>query len=68
MKKILLISFEYPLGKAYCGGVGQIVKQSRYALLEVGYEVYVLITSKFQKRYPVKLLLPDNSLISYRNF
>lgn len=68
MRKILLISFEYPTGKTYCGGVGQIVKRSRYALLELGYEVYVLISSEFQKKYPVKLLLPDDSLISYRNF
>lgn len=67
MKKILLISFEYPVGKAYCGGVGQIVKQCRKVLLDLGYEVYVLISSNFQKRYPVKLLLPDGSLKRYRN-
>lgn len=68
MKKILLISFEYPLGKTYCGGVGQIVKQSRDVLLKLGYEVYVLISSNFEKKGSVKLLLPDNSLIRYRNF
>lgn len=68
MKKILLISFEYPTGKAYCGGVGQIVKQCRQSLLNLGYEVYVLISCAFQKRYPVKLLLPDGSLVRYRNF
>ncbi len=68
MKKILLISFEYPIGKTYCGGVGQIVKQSRDVLLKLGYEVYVLISSNFQKKHSVKLLLPDNSLIRYRNF
>ena len=44
MKKILLISFEYPAGKEYCGGVGQIVERSRDALLALGYEVYVLIS------------------------
>ncbi|MBL7101099.1 MAG: glycosyltransferase family 4 protein [Nanoarchaeota archaeon] len=68
MKKILLISFEYPVGKTYCGGVGQIVKQSRNVLLKLGYEVYVLISSNFEKKRPVKLLLPDDSLIRYRNF
>jgi len=68
MKKILLISFEYPTGKTYCGGVGQIVKQCRKALTSLGYEVYVLISSEFQKKYPVKLLLPDGSLLSYSNF
>ncbi len=68
MKKILLISFEYPIGKTYCGGVGQIVKQSRKALLDLGYQAYVLISSEFQKKYPVKLLLPDDSLLRYPNF
>ncbi|MBL7198221.1 MAG: glycosyltransferase family 4 protein [Candidatus Omnitrophica bacterium] len=68
MKRILLISFEYPIGRTYCGGVGQIVKQSREVLMELGYEVYVLISSQFQKKYPVKLLLPDNCLIRYPNF
>lgn len=68
MKKVLLISFEYPTGRVYCGGVGQIVKQCRESLLNLGYEVYVLISSKFQKKYPVKLLLPNSALRSYSNF
>ena len=67
MGKILLISFEYPTGKAYCGGVGQIVERSRNALLDLGYEVYVLISSEFTRKYPVKLLLPDGSLKNYRS-
>ena len=67
MEKILLISFEYPTGKAYCGGVGQIVERSRNALLDLGYEVYVLISSEFTRKYPVKLLLPDGSLKNYRS-
>lgn len=67
MKKILLISFEYPTGKTYCGGVGQIVERNRDSLLELGYEAYVLISSDFDKKYPVKLLLPDSSLKDYRN-
>ncbi len=67
MKKILLISFEYPTGKVYCGGVGQIVERSRSALLELGYEVYVLISSEFTRKYPVKLLLPDGILENYRS-
>ncbi len=67
MKKILLISFEYPIGKSYCGGVGQIVEQSRDALLALGYEVHVLISSGFARKDPVKLLFPDNSLKSYPN-
>ncbi len=49
MKEVLFISFEYPAGKSYCGGVGQIVKQSREAMLDLGYEPYVLITSEFKK-------------------
>ena len=68
MKKILFITFEYPVGKSYCGGVGQIVKQSRNALLDLGYEVYVLISSGFVKRSHVKLLMPDDTLKEYRNF
>ena len=68
MKKVLLMSFEYPTGKAYCGGVGQIVKQCRKVLLDLGYEVYVLISAEFRKKYPVKLLLPDGSLLRYPNF
>ncbi|MFA4984780.1 MAG: glycosyltransferase family 4 protein [Candidatus Omnitrophota bacterium] len=67
MKKLLLISFEYPTGKSYCGGVGQVVEQSRNALLELGHEAYVLISSDFDKRRGVKLLLPDNSLKRYRS-
>jgi glycosyltransferase involved in cell wall biosynthesis len=68
MKKILLISFEYPVGRTYCGGVGQIVKQCRKALLELGYEVYLLISPEFNKKRPVKLLLPCGSLVRYANF
>jgi len=68
MKKILLISFEYPLGKKYCGGVGQVVKQCRQVLVGLGCEVYVLISSGFQKKYPVKVLNPDNSIKRYPNF
>ncbi|MBC8436671.1 MAG: glycosyltransferase family 4 protein [Candidatus Omnitrophica bacterium] len=67
MKKILLISFEYPIGKTYCGGVGQIVRQNRKTLLELGYDVYVLISFNFSKKHPVKLLFPDGSLRRYRN-
>jgi len=67
MEKILLISFEYPTGKAYCGGVGQIVERSRNALVALGYEVYVLISSEFTRKHPVKLLLPDDSLKNYRS-
>ncbi|MBD3272327.1 MAG: glycosyltransferase [Elusimicrobia bacterium] len=67
MKKILLITFEYPTGKSYCGGVGQIVKQCRNILHDLGYEVYVLISSEFLKKYPVKVLYPDNSMIAYKN-
>ena len=65
MKKILLISFEYPFGKSYCGGVGQIVKQSRDALLAMGYETYVLISSGFAREHPVKLLSLDDSIRQY---
>ncbi|MDO8662874.1 MAG: glycosyltransferase family 4 protein [Candidatus Omnitrophota bacterium] len=65
MKKVLLISFEYPTGKSYCGGVGQIVEQSRDALLAIGYETYVLISSGFARKDPVKLLLPDDSIKRY---
>lgn len=67
MKKILLISFEYPTGKSYCGGVGQIVEQSRGALLALGYEAYVLISSGFARKDPVKLLFPDGSTKNYFN-
>lgn len=67
MKKILLISFEYPTGKSYCGGVGQIVEQSRDALLALGYETYVLISSGFARKDPVKLLFPDDSIKHYPN-
>jgi glycosyltransferase involved in cell wall biosynthesis len=67
MKKILLLTFEYPVGKKYCGGVGQIVKQCRASLLALGYRVYVLISLEFQKKYPVKLLQPDGFLIHYNN-
>lgn len=68
MRKILLISFEYPTGKTYCGGVGQIVKQCRNTLLDLGCQVYVLISAGFKKSCPVKLLLPDDSLVHYPNF
>lgn len=67
MKKILLISFEYPTGKSYCGGVGQIVEQSRDALLALGYETYVLISSGFARKDPVKLLFSDDSIKNYPN-
>ncbi len=67
MKKVLLISFEYPTGKVYCGGVGQIVERSRTCLLNLGYEVYVLISPHFNRKYPVKLLRPDNSLVDYHS-
>ncbi|MDD5108201.1 MAG: glycosyltransferase family 4 protein [Candidatus Omnitrophica bacterium] len=67
MKKILLISFEYPTGKSYCGGVGQIVEQSRDALLALGYETYVLISSGFARKDPVKLLFSDGSIKNYPN-
>ncbi|MDD5561706.1 MAG: glycosyltransferase family 4 protein [Candidatus Omnitrophica bacterium] len=67
MKKILLISFEYPIGKAYCGGVGQIVERSRKSLLGLGYEVYVLISPEFSRKHPVELFLPDDSLKVYRS-
>jgi len=65
MKKVLFISFEYPTGKSYCGGVGQIVKQSRNVLLDLGYEAYVLISAGFARRQPVKLLFPDGSIKSF---
>ena len=68
MSRILLISFEYPLGKSYCGGVGQVVKQCRAALLDEGHKAFVLISHDFKKKYPVKLLLPDNSVIHYSSF
>lgn len=70
MKKILLISFEYPIDKHpidnnYCGGVGHVVKQNRQVLCELGYEVYVLVSLKFQKKHSVKLLLPNDCFINY---
>ncbi|MDP8259385.1 MAG: glycosyltransferase family 4 protein [Candidatus Gygaella obscura] len=68
VKRVLLVSFEYPVGKAYCGGVGQIVKLCHDILKTSGYEVYVLITSHFHKKYPVKLLLPDDRLVNYKDF
>ena len=67
MKKILLISFEYPTGKSYCGGVGQIVEQSRNVLLAIGYETYVLISPDFARKRPVKFLLPDDSIKRYHS-
>lgn len=68
MKKILLISFEYPVGEKYCGGVGQIVKLSRETFKNLGHEVYVLISSEFQKKYPVKVLMPDGSITRFPTF
>lgn len=68
MKKILLMSFEYPTGKCYCGGVGQVVKQCREALKGMGHEVYVLIAREFEKKHPVSLLSPDDSLKGYKDF
>jgi len=67
MKKILLLTFEYPVGKRYCGGVGQVVKQCRDSLLTLGCKVYVLISPRFQKKCPVDLLEPDGALIHYDN-
>jgi len=67
MRKIILLTFEYPTGKVYCGGVGQVVKQCRDSLLASGHRVYVLISSGFQKKYPVKLLKPDGFLKHYNN-
>ncbi len=68
VKRVLLMSFEYPVGKTYCGGVGQIVKLCHDILVDSGYEVYVLISFHFNKKRPVKLLLPDGRLINYTNF
>ncbi|MFC1805280.1 glycosyltransferase family 4 protein, partial [Candidatus Omnitrophota bacterium] len=68
MKKILLISFEFPVGKSYCGGVGQVVKESRKALTALGHEVYVLIGRELHGKHPVKLLLPDGTLKRYPTF
>lgn len=67
MKKILLVTFEYPTGKKYCGGVGQVVKQCRDSLTALGCRVYVLISSEFRKKYPVKLLDPDGNPVNYNN-
>lgn len=67
MKKILLLTFEYPAGKRYCGGVGQVVKQCGDTLLALGYKVYVLISPGFQKKYPVDLLDPNGAMIHYGN-
>jgi len=67
MRKILLLTFEYPAGKKYCGGVGQVVKQCRDSLTALGHRVYVLISSEFRKKYPVKLLGPDGRLTDYNN-
>ncbi|MDD3345303.1 MAG: glycosyltransferase family 4 protein [Candidatus Omnitrophica bacterium] len=67
MKKILLVTFEYPTGKKYCGGVGQVVKQCRDTLVALGYKTYVLISSEFRKKYPVRLLDPDSNLVNYDN-
>ncbi len=67
MRKVLLITFEYPIGKTYCGGAGQIVKQCRQALLELGCRVFVLINAEFRRDRPVKLLLPDGSLKNLRS-
>lgn len=67
MKKILLISFEFPDSKHYCGGVGQVVKQSRNTLQELGHEVYVLVTREFAKKMPARLLLPDGAFVAYPN-
>jgi glycosyltransferase involved in cell wall biosynthesis len=67
MRKILLLSFEYPAGKKYCGGVGQVVKQCRDSLAALGHKVYVLVSSEFRKKYPVKLIDPDGRLINYNS-
>ncbi|MFH1359811.1 MAG: glycosyltransferase family 4 protein [Candidatus Omnitrophota bacterium] len=68
MQKILLMTFEYPLGKEYCGGVGQMVQLSRQALLDLGYEVYVLVSREFRKNHLVKVLGPDGMLMHYPSF
>jgi len=68
MKRILLMSFEYPVGKKYCGGVGQMVKLSRETFKKLGHEVYVLISPEFQKKYPVRVLMPDGSLKRFPAF
>jgi glycosyltransferase involved in cell wall biosynthesis len=68
MKKILLMSFEYPVGEKYCGGVGQMVRLSRETFKNFGHEVYVLISSEFQKKYPVKVLMPDDTLKKFATF
>lgn len=62
------MTFEYPKGETYCGGVGQIVKQYRRVLLDMGYDVYVLISAHFLKKFPVKVLLPDETLLRYPDF
>lgn len=67
MKKILLLTFEFPLGKGYCGGVGQIVKQCRDALTALGHKVHVLVSPEFRKKYPARLLNPDGSVTQYNN-
>jgi len=67
MKRILLITFEFPGPNAYCGGVGQVVKQCRDTLQELGHEVYVMVTREFAKKRPVRLLLPDGTFVAYRD-
>jgi len=67
MKKILLLTFEFPIGKGYCGGVGQVVKQCRDALTNLGHRVHVLISAEFRKKYPAKLFNPDGTITQYNN-
>ncbi len=62
------MTFEYPKGEIYCGGVGQTVKQCRQVLLDMGYDVYVLISAHFLKKFPVRVLLPDETLLRYPDF
>ncbi len=68
MYKILLMTFEYPTGRKYCGGVGQIVKQCRDALAGLNNDVYVLISPAFRKKRPLRVLMPDNTIKKYESF
>ena len=48
MKKILLLTFEYPVGKRYCGEVGQVVKQCRDILLAVYLQTFLDTSALFK--------------------
>jgi len=56
------------MGKNYCGGVGRVVDKCRDKFLDMGHEVYVLISEKFQKKFPVTVLHPNGVLKKYSNF